>query len=62
MTHNAKLLTVALELRMMARQHAGKQSSTLFEHTLPERLREAAEAIETLVQMSASEATAPPWH
>ena len=62
MTHNAKLLTVALELRMLARQHRVKQSSTLFEHTLPDRLREAAEVIEILVQMSASETTTPPWH
>lgn len=52
MTPNAKLLIVALDLRLMARQHVVGRDSALFEHTLPDRLMEAAEALEDLVRRS----------
>lgn len=56
MSQNAKLLVIALELRPMARQREVGRSATAQESPSPERLIEAAEALEGLVRRSVVEA------
>lgn len=58
MSHDARLLTVALELRMMARQSAHDERAHPTDHPLSGRLTHAAEALEDLVRRTLSESTA----
>ena len=58
MSQDARLLTVAVELRLMARQSAHDEKAHPTDHPLSDRLTHAAEALEDLVRRSLIESSA----